>query len=526
MRFRCLYTAIVVSLLTTSVAQAQSYVDGIDVSRWQTSINWTSVLNSGTEFAFIKATEGVDFVDPWFHTNFQNAAAAGVLAGPYHYARPDSSATNPLDPVNEANDFLDAIVPYYETGSYLPPVLDVEEFSFTPPGGQSLKNFVSGWVQDFSDTVLSELGVRPIIYTSKSYANTYFTNSVASQHDLWMAWWKNGTSNPPTPSDAPSWDTWKYWQWTATGSVSGVSGNVDRNLYNGTRQQLEAELISLQETPGATTMIADFEVDEGYFGSSILYSGSTSGVGESSYAERVTTEAQEGNASQELFIDGDAGGWFLRHLAGIGTPGSPGSNREFDTTGYIGFWLKTDDEDVSVSLALDAPSTADRGIAKQVIADGQWHLYQWSLEDDDQWEAWVAGDGIIDTPTATIDSIQFFGSGQATVYLDAVMHNPLGSLLVSNGLPGDFNGDGTVNLGDYLVWRNNLGAETEDVIAGNGDNSGTVDAGDYTLFRLNFGNTVPANILQGTQAVPEPATALGLLAALGCGCLARRRQVS
>ena len=82
----------------------------------------------GIDFAFTKATEGVDFVDSRFHVNMQGARAAGVPIGPYHFCRLDSFATNPLDPVNEANDFLEAILPYYQTGQHLPPVADVERF--------------------------------------------------------------------------------------------------------------------------------------------------------------------------------------------------------------------------------------------------------------------------------------------------------------------------------------------------------------------------------------------------------------
>jgi GH25 family lysozyme M1 (1,4-beta-N-acetylmuramidase) len=505
--------------LCSMSASAQTQVNGIDVSKWQGTINWTSARNSGTEFAFIKSTEGVNAVDPTFHQNFVGATNAGVLAGPYHYARPDSFVSDPLDAVKEANDFLEAIVPYYEQGSYLPPVLDVEEFSFTPPGGASMKNFVSGWVQDFSDTVLETLGVRPIIYTSQSAANTYFTPAIASNHDLWIAWWKpNPTDDPPVQSDTPSWNPAPYWQWTATGSVAGISGNVDRDVFFGTRTQLEQQLITLVESE--PTMIEDFEDDEGYFNRAITYSGTTVGVAATSTANRVTTEAQAGIASQELVIDGDAGGWTVRHVAGIGTYAAPEGNLEFATRGYIGFWLKTDDPGVSVRLALDAPATADRSTEKSVVADGEWHLYEWSLDDDEQWEAWVNGDGTIDVPTATIDSLQFFGAGQATLYLDSIAHNPMGSLMPQGTLPGDFNGDGVVNLADYTVWRDQLGTQSESGLAYNGDGSGMVDAGDYAMWKTHLGTSTSGAI--STIAVPEGTSGVLVTLLLAMAPWARR----
>jgi hypothetical protein len=74
-------------------------------------------------------------------------------------------------------------------------------------------------------------------------------------------------------------------------------------------------------------------------------------------------------------------------------------------------------------------------------------------------------------------------------------------------LPGDFNNDGVVDASDYVVWRNNLGADAW-VLNGNGDNSPTVDEGDYELWKNNFGATAPAALGLSTTKVPEPATLL------------------
>lgn len=93
--------------------------------------------------------------------------------------------------------------------------------------------------------------------------------------------------------------------------------------------------------------------------------------------------------------------------------------------------------------------------------------------------------------------------------------------IVSLGIGGDFNGDGTVDAADYTVWRDNLGA-TEDglVLNGNGD-GGTVGTSDYDLWKTNFGLTAGAG--SGQSVVPEPGT-LALLLVVGCGAFARRRR--
>lgn len=72
------------------------------------------------------------------------------------------------------------------------------------------------------------------------------------------------------------------------------------------------------------------------------------------------------------------------------------------------------------------------------------------------------------------------------------------------GLPGDFNGDGFVNLADYTVWRDNLGVADESVLHDNGDHTGVVDAGDYDLWKQHFGTS--ADVSVSTTAVPEGAS--------------------
>jgi len=499
--------SLVLLTLSGGLASAE-FVDGIDVSHWQGTIDWTAVKNSGVDFAFMKATQGNNYVDPTFQANIQNATAAGVLVGPYHFCDVDTDIDNPLDPVNEANHFLSQIEPYYDTGLYLPPVADVEGLPEFPTYAEG-RAFISNWVQVFSDTINDSLGVRPIIYTSKSGANTYYTSPVASSHELWVAWWKGtGTSNPPVPSDTPLWNPWQFWQYSNQGSVPGIGGHVDLDVFDGTLTQLGQ--IAIGTAPSDTVSIANFDVDEGYFQWAIDYSGQTSGVGPDSHADRVTSQSYEGIGSQELFIDGDPGGWLVRHLSGSASPpSSPSTNLELPATGSIGFWLKTDDLGITVQIALDDPDTADRGEARQVLADGQWHLYEWDLEDDDQWQGWFNGDGVITGPTVTLDSIFFEGDGDATIYLDSVAHNPLGSLLPALG---DFDGDGDVDDEDLSIWQLNYGM-ADGAIAGQGDadSDANIDGADFLQWQIDATFTSG----QGVASVPEPASlALLLLSAM------------
>jgi hypothetical protein len=93
---------------------------------------------------------------------------------------------------------------------------------------------------------------------------------------------------------------------------------------------------------------------------------------------------------------------------------------------------------------------------------------------------------------------------------------------------GDFNDDGLVNLADYTVWRDNLGASDESALNGNGNMTNGVDVDDYELWKTNFGPAGSDSLAVSNAAVPEPGTLtlLGLLVAAGVGSLRRHRSVS
>lgn len=258
-----------------------------------------------------------------------------------------------------------------------------------------------------------------------------------------------------------------------------------------------------------------FEGHEGFFNRAPDFSGSTTPNVAGSTAERTNSAAQSGTHSQLIDIqyDESLGGDFLvRHVAGARFSDFGGSsnaasrvaNLQFESIGSVGFWLKTDDPGLEVTLAIDDPSTGDRGVFKSVIADGQWHKYQWYLDRDQDWAAWpgVGGNGVINGQLVSIDSIQFVGAADAQVYLDTVFWDP--QAVFSPVSIGDYNADGVVNAADYSVWRDELGQSGAGLSAdGNGDN--TVNSLDYAIWRSNYGTAAGAATTNIVQA-PSPAT--------------------
>jgi hypothetical protein len=196
----------------------------------------------------------------------------------------------------------------------------------------------------------------------------------------------------------------------------------------------------------------DFNIDEGHFGFTPTFTGSTTGVA-SGTADRVTTSAPfEGAGHQKIaFVPSGFAPLRIRYLSGgppytSGTAGNPENNIQFTTTagvnGNIGFYLRTDIIGLDTLIALDTASVNNGtgmygAVSTPIIGDGQWHLYEWSLDG----AVWGSVPGITTKTTGTlpnntysIDSIYFWDadgttpSPGGTIYMDFVALNPDGSV--------------------------------------------------------------------------------------------------
>src|ERR1700752_2318448 len=98
-------------LVSTGFYTTAQTILGIDVSSYQSTINWTQVKSAGYIFAFAKATEGLTVTDAEYYNNAVNGVAAGVYMGAYHFAHPDVNSTN-AGAIAEANYFLSVAQPY------------------------------------------------------------------------------------------------------------------------------------------------------------------------------------------------------------------------------------------------------------------------------------------------------------------------------------------------------------------------------------------------------------------------------
>ncbi|MFF2553745.1 glycoside hydrolase family 25 protein [Nocardia sp. NPDC058058] len=217
-----LTTFAVASILTAmSAAPAAADAGGPDVSSWQhldgRMINWFEVRASGNHFAMVKATEGVNYVNPYFVPDSLLMRAAGVARGTYHYARPNL--------LPEAQAALYAATVLGQNGPLdLPPVLDLED-----SGGLPAPALID-WTHRYLNTVQALTGRVPIIYTYPRFWQTAMADSNEfTRYPLWIADYR-GNDGPEVPG---GWPNWTFWQYTDSGNVPGIAGGTDMNVYSG-----------------------------------------------------------------------------------------------------------------------------------------------------------------------------------------------------------------------------------------------------------------------------------------------------
>jgi GH25 family lysozyme M1 (1,4-beta-N-acetylmuramidase) len=206
-------------------------VPGIDVSYWDSGIDWPKVRATGQRFMFTKATEGDFYADPTFAANWSGAKAAGLLRGAYHFFRAN------VDPKKQAKKFIDYVNKTKDNGE-LPPVLDLETHD-----GQAKDKIISR-AKTWLDEVEKAFGKKPIIYSGQYFLQDYLSEAGggppkwAKDYPLWLAQYPNSYVEGQKPFLPRGWFSWTFWQYSEKGKINGINANVDLNVFNGTLEDL------------------------------------------------------------------------------------------------------------------------------------------------------------------------------------------------------------------------------------------------------------------------------------------------
>jgi lysozyme len=200
-----------------SVSPSRFPVHGVDVSRWQGDINWSKLRAQGANFAYIKATDGGDHMDPMFRKNWKEANEAGLRRGAYHFFYWCRTGS-------EQADWFIRNVP--KSASALPPVIDVEYNHGSRCKSRPSRETVLKKMKTFMDKLEAHYGQRPIIYTAPDF---YEDNLQGEFGD--HAFWLRSTAAHPKKTYPDR--KWLFWQYSGTGLSHGVRGEIDLNVFNG-----------------------------------------------------------------------------------------------------------------------------------------------------------------------------------------------------------------------------------------------------------------------------------------------------
>ena len=193
---------------------------GIDVSEYQGNINWEKVRADGVEFAIVRTHyrgygTGRLVEDTKASANISGALASGIKVGAYVF----SQAITEAEAIEEAQAAIDTLSPYVSGG--VPIVIDVERVAGKNPRMDALTPTErTDVILAFCDKV-TEAGYKPMIYFNTEMGALYIENVRLEEIPKWYAWYATSLYFP-----------YKYdiWQYKDTGSVSGISGNVDMNI--------------------------------------------------------------------------------------------------------------------------------------------------------------------------------------------------------------------------------------------------------------------------------------------------------
>ncbi|MES1199747.1 MAG: GH25 family lysozyme [Pseudomonadota bacterium] len=199
---------------------ADHYTQGVDVSAHQGPIDWRTLQNAGIRFAYIKATEGSDYVDPRFRANWEDTERVGLYRGAYHYFTLCRSGAD------QAANFLHTAPP--RSAGTLPPAVDLEHKGPCRHGPTTTD--VVGELRAYLDAVEAGYGARPILYTTREFHDAHLADFPRER------FWIRSLYTPPDFRRAE----WVFWQHHNMARRPGVNGPVDLDAFRGDERALRA----------------------------------------------------------------------------------------------------------------------------------------------------------------------------------------------------------------------------------------------------------------------------------------------
>jgi GH25 family lysozyme M1 (1,4-beta-N-acetylmuramidase) len=213
---------------------------GVDIASFQhpnnAAIDWTKVAGAGIKFAAVKATEGAYYQNPFAPADLADAQAAGLSTIAYAFAIPNGGSSGSTqfsaDPAVQADDLINYLT---SSGVTVPAImLDIEYDPYAGTDGTPANSWCYGlsqsamvtWISSFESEVQAKTGWLPIIYTPAQWWTKCTGDSTAfGQAPVWVP---NYTD--PSPNLPAGWNTWNFWQYTSSGTVTGIPDAQNTDL--------------------------------------------------------------------------------------------------------------------------------------------------------------------------------------------------------------------------------------------------------------------------------------------------------
>ena len=194
---------------------------GIDVSHYQGAVDWERVSTDDIRFAYIKASEGGDWRDPFYATNMDGAQANGIRVGAYHFFTLCRRGSE------QAQNFLALLPPKID----LPPVIDLEYGGncAARPSREEFERELSAFI----NAIASERGTVPVFYATEDFYTDYLAGGLFASSPLWVRDIVGGLSWPNEGRLV-------FRQFANNGRVDGIAGPVDLNHFMGSLEEFEA----------------------------------------------------------------------------------------------------------------------------------------------------------------------------------------------------------------------------------------------------------------------------------------------
>jgi GH25 family lysozyme M1 (1,4-beta-N-acetylmuramidase) len=201
---------------------------GLDVSSWQGNVDWLAVSANGGRFAYVKATEGTSYVNPYYTQQYVGAYQVGLVRGAYHFALPDRSTGTA-----QAAWFATHGGAWSADNQTLPGALDIEYNPYGPTCYGLSQSAMVSWIAAFLNEYFARTGRWAAIYTTTNWWQTCTGNypGFGLTSPLWIARWSDTVG--PLPA---GWSTYAFWQWTN----QPVEFPGDQDVFNGMQSDLVA----------------------------------------------------------------------------------------------------------------------------------------------------------------------------------------------------------------------------------------------------------------------------------------------